>query len=697
MPTRLAERLSAARRSRFVGREAERGLFESALAETELSFNLIYIFGPGGVGKTALLAEFRRLCEQAQAQIAALDGRDLEPSPDSFHAALCLALNLPPGTALPEALTAERYVLFIDTYELLAPLDNWLRDTFLPSLPENVLAVIAGRNPPSSAWRSDPGWQRYLRVLPLRNLAPAESRVFLVGRNIPEDQHEAVLQFTHGYPLALSLVADEFAQRPQSQRTFEPDWAPDVIKALLERFVQKVPSPAHRAALEACALVRLITEPLLAEMLGTPDANELFNWLRDLSFVESGPQGVFPHDLAREALAADLRWRNPDWYNELHKRARAYYAAHIQKTTGLAQQRTMFDYIFLHRDSPVVRPFVDWQTSGGLITSSLRDTDVEPLTGLTRQYEGETSARILAHWMNRQPTGVQVFRDAELQPAGFMCLVNLSLVEAADLQADPAAQTVRAYLDRHAPLRPGEVATLFRFWMSRDLYQAVSQVQSLVFINAVLHYLTTPGLVFTFFPVAEPDFWQPMFAYADLARLPEIDYEIDRHRYGVYGHNWRAVPPTQWLGLLAERETGRGTETPKPAPTESVVVLSEPEFAAAVRDALRDFTHLEALSDNPLVQSRLVLETTSGNPIRAERAATLQGLIVQAADQLKASSRELKFYRALHGTYLQPAETQERAAELLDLPFSTYRRHLKTGIDRVIEILWNRELQGLSG
>jgi hypothetical protein len=93
----------------------------------------------------------------------------------------------------------------------------------------------------------------------------------------------------------------------------------------------------------------------------------------------------------------------------------------------------------------------------------------------------------------------------------------------------------------------------------------------------------------------------------------------------------------------------------------------------------------------------LVLEATNGNLNRAERASALQGLIQQAAEQLKASSRELKFYRALHGTYLQPAETQERAAELLDLPFSTYRRHLKTSIDRVTEILWNRELQGLSG
>jgi hypothetical protein len=37
-----------------------------------------------------------------------------------------------------------------------------------------------------------------------------------------------------------------------------------------------------------------------------------------LSFVELSREGLFPHDLAREALVADLRWRNPDWNMELH-------------------------------------------------------------------------------------------------------------------------------------------------------------------------------------------------------------------------------------------------------------------------------------------------------------------------------------------------------------------------------------------
>jgi hypothetical protein len=32
------------------------------------------------------------------------------------------------------------------------------------------------------------------------------------------------------------------------------------------------------------------------------------------------------------------------------------------------------------------------------------------------------------------------------------------------------------------------------------------------------------------------------------------------------------------------------------------------------------------------------------------------------------------------------------AAELLNLPFSTYRRHLKEGIENVVETLWKGEL-----
>jgi hypothetical protein len=41
-------------------------------------------------------------------------------------------------------------------------------------------------------------------------------------------------------------------------------------------------------------------------------------------------------------------------------------------------------------------------------------------------------------------------------------------------------------------------------------------------------------------------------------------------------------------------------------------------------------------------------------------------------------------------TYLQPAGSQQRAADRLNLPMSTYRRHLGAGVERLTELLWQR-------
>jgi hypothetical protein len=48
-------------------------------------------------------------------------------------------------------------------------------------------------------------------------------------------------------------------------------------------------------------------------------------------------------------------------------------------------------------------------------------------------------------------------------------------------------------------------------------------------------------------------------------------------------------------------------------------------------------------------------------------------------------------------TFMQNTPTQQVAAERLGLPFSTYRRHLTRGLERVCDLLWQRELLGAGG
>ena len=70
----------------------------------------------------------------------------------------------------PALARVPRPVLLLDTYESLAPIDEWVREEFLPALPADALVVIAGRQPPAPQWAADPAWRELLRVVSLRNL-----------------------------------------------------------------------------------------------------------------------------------------------------------------------------------------------------------------------------------------------------------------------------------------------------------------------------------------------------------------------------------------------------------------------------------------------------------------------------------------------------------------------------------------------
>ncbi len=251
-------------------------LFQSALDAVELPFQVLFIHGPGGVGKTTLLNEYRAAVRRKpkRAPITSMRATS-NPTPESFLAALRAALNLPDDKSVLHTLAEQPHTTtsFSSTRpRLLLPIDNWLRDVCLPQLPENTLVVMAGREPPSAAWHSDAGWQTLIRVLPLRNLAPDESRAYLNKRSIP-GRSTAAHPELHAR-LSAGAVAGGRGLCAAARRcaNFSRKRSLIMIKMLLERFVQKVPGPAHRAALEACALVRVTTEALLSEMLGSTRA-----------------------------------------------------------------------------------------------------------------------------------------------------------------------------------------------------------------------------------------------------------------------------------------------------------------------------------------------------------------------------------------------------------------------------------------
>jgi energy-coupling factor transporter ATP-binding protein EcfA2 len=687
---RLIDRLAAARRRAFVGREEELARFRALLDPAEAG-TVVFVHGPGGIGKSTLLRHFGWLAEADGRRVVWLDGRELGNGPESAIAALGSVLGCD-GDALERLGEVERAVLVVDNAELPAPMEAWLREELLPRLSADALVVLAGREPPSVAFRADPGWRSVLRTIRLSNLDAGHARELLRLRGVPDPLHDPALAFTHGYPLALALLADVCAQSSSGTAPPADDAVPaaaanpEVLGILLRSLVGSAPSPAHLAALEATSQVLVTTEPLLAALLDVPHARELFAWLRDLSIMDYAPRGLYPHDFVRETLASELRWRHPEAHAAIRTRARAYYHRQFAEADANTQRALLFEFAFLHRDNPVVGPFLlhvnPGSPSSGLTVGRARPDEWPLLSGIVERHEGPESASLARAWFERQPGAVSVVRPADGSVAGLLVTPALD----GPLVEDPAVDAALAYLARRR--RGAEGAMLVRHWMSAEGYQALSDVQTAITLHLVRLYLATPGLSQVFVTCADPSFWRNAFAYTDFHLLEGAGFRVGGRSYVMFGHDWRAVPPMAWLSMMADRDSGASeVALTDPAPEE----LTEDEFADAVRAALRDLTRPDRLHAAALGRTRLVAARLPRGATSRERAAAIRDAVREAAAAMESSPRDRKLYRVLHHTFLQPAETQAAAAELLDLPTSTYRRYLAAGVARLAEIMWQRQ------
>ena len=672
---RLEERLRTARERGFVGRLAERTAFRSALDGKAGAFSVLYVHGPGGIGKSALLQRFADDSRAAGRPVCRIDGRAVDPTPKAF------AEQAGEGVRAPGA------VLLVDTFERCEDIGPWLRRDFVPGLADDALVIVASRRPPGPEWRADLGWSEALQVVALRNLAPDEATALLEVRGVPEQLRRSVLEFASGHPLALSLAAEVAASGTAATRTWTP--TQDVIETLLSELVGSVPSPAHQHALEVCAHAHSTTEELLRAVLPrSADADALFGWLRGLPFIESGPGGLFPHDVVRDALDADLRWRDPQGYEQMHLGIRDHLLERARTAQGPLALQTLRALSFLHRHGGVMPDFITWRGEGEVQEDVLRASDAPAVVALARTAEGEQSARIAEFWLGRQPDAFRVYRSTGTgQPVGFMAWLRLDALSARETQADPVVAAAWEHSRTAGPVRSGEHLALARFMVYPAAYQRPSPVSDLIGMRVLSEWLRSERLAWSYMVIADPDFWRPQMDYLDLQAIPETP-SVGGRDYTLFAHDWRAVPVERWLDRRVAQELF-GTQAQPVGAAPELAVLSREEFDTAVRGALGAYGRTDLIGTNPLARSRLVADQGD-----APAADALRAVLVEAVDTLAQDARSARLHRVLATTFFHGVPTREAAAERLSLPLSTYRRHLARGIEQVCDQLWEQELYG---
>ncbi|MDH6565103.1 hypothetical protein M2160_000124 [Streptomyces sp. SAI-117] len=664
--------LAALRRESFTGRAAELRLLRGLMRKEARGCFVVWLHGMGGVGKSTLMLRFADEARMQGTAVRTIDMRYTDATSDAFLAAL-------EAQGPPE----EAQLLLIDSAESLGPLEWWLREEFLPRMPTHLLVLVGSRRPPETEWRTDPQWWHALRSVRLSGMDDTEALLLLRNREVPESSAADIVRAAHGLPLALALFADAMeSSAGTAGPSGEPGLydSPDLARELLKRLLPETPSPARTDALRVLALARVTTEELVRRTLDVPvaEAQMLFAWLHGLSFVDSTAAGLLPHELVRDALLVDLRWRDPEKYEVLFRRLHAHLAERLTQRTG---GRWEFGAGLAHlgRASSVVREAADWSAADRFRLRSALSKDLHPVLSAIEEAHGVAAGHLARQWWDRQPSAFVVAEDDRGGVVGTLVAPCLE-PGVTNLPDDPVAHAALEHVkDQSSSLRRTERLLLGR-WSTGSAVATCFALTTL--------WATTPGIAVSWTCAAREQ--------EELSRLLSLFDQQPGETITCVGgesilsfvRDWRSMPFAHWAEALSTRllaDEPAGAFTPATEPV-TPAMMTWPEFVAAVKYAYQKASQPEQLAHSALLRTRLV--TSDAGP------AELRQVLTETVAQLRAQPGRRQLADILEITYLSGPRSQQAAANRAALSFSTYRRRLSAALVTAAELLRERELYG---
>jgi class 3 adenylate cyclase len=322
------------------------------------------------------------------------------------------------------------------------------------------------------------------REIQLHALGQAQSVTMLRSRGLTEEQARRINEFTRGHPLALELAAAAGRAHPDLQ--IEEAAIPRVVARLTEMLLSGLDAQTVEA-LEACATVRRITEPLLATLLELPSARDQFDALRRLSFVSALRDGLVLHDVMRDTIAYGLAQRDPGRHATYRLRAWQHLRNESLRSTKTILWQYTADLLYLVQN-PIVRNAFFLPGAIDVSIEPAQPADRDAIKAICDSTEPHESAEWLVRWLDRHPETFMAARTSLERVAGFHIVFEHDRVDPVLSRSDPVTAAWCAHLDAN-PVMPHERVLFCRRWVSREQGEALGPVAAASILDIKRLYL----------------------------------------------------------------------------------------------------------------------------------------------------------------------------------------------------------------
>ncbi len=479
----IADLIRQGRRSTLAGRHAELRVLRQVTAPEGPV--VVYVHGPAGIGKTALISALDACLEDEGVRRLHIPAGAVEPTPTAILSALGRLIDHEARTLaeLAAALASVRDVTVVmvddvDTWRLAA---SWLRADLLPALPASTRFVLAGNVPPPPAWSIEYG--HHFLDIKLSALPRAESDAAVAAAGLSEEMAERVWLLSGGHPLGLRMAIH--AARTGSLGTARD--AGELANAILHA----IGDSDLRRAVEACAIVRRTNRALMSAILETeePIPLSLLEAIEALPFAKRDAEGIYIAEPVRRAIVDWLSGVEPERYQLWRKTAADWIVSRLRAAGRSGRWRHMADLLHLLEQPALRNAFFPPEEEAPPVEPA-RPDDFDQIFEIVGRGNGPEESACMELWAQRLPHRFSVARGSKGEVLAFYLFAR---------QDDPhsglgAVDPLFAAWQAHLAANPVEGEVLFIRQMSARANESYSAGRTACILDLKRNYIERWGM-----------------------------------------------------------------------------------------------------------------------------------------------------------------------------------------------------------